>query len=237
LKITRTIYLYFAFSFVAAVFLILLVGTTPSQTSPLTFLEKMGITSAFILCCVVGISLTFRSNWIRRYFSQSKRREKNMQSSGERTFRGHHPQCLTFQNHTIHWKEKTWCAGCLGLFIGLCLSILLMILYMITDFQFTKMIALLILLPGLFILLIVYVEILHPSRHATVHVFINSIMPLSFFTITIAVGGITGNLTYGLFTVLLCFLWLDTRIQLSKWHHRFLCTNCPESCKMFTASV
>ncbi|MCX6662347.1 MAG: hypothetical protein NTY91_07350 [Euryarchaeota archaeon] len=108
---------------------------------------------------------------------------------------------------------------------------------MITDYQPTNMISYLLLLLGLFILLVVYIEVLYRSRYAIVHVIINSLMPFSFFIITIAVGGLTGKFVYGFFTILLCFLWLDTRIHLSKWHHRSLCKNCFESCKMFMVRV
>ncbi len=236
MKHARIIPLYIAFSSIAAVLLILIVGTTSSQASPLSEPEKIGIASVFILCCIIGISFTVRPNWVRRYFHKVENEKKDVQSLGQRFFRGHHPDCLTFQNHTIHWGKKTWCAGCLGLFIGLCVSIVLMILYIGTDFQPARIISLVLLLIGLFILIVVYIEILYRKR-ATVHVFINSLMPLSFFMITIAVGGITGEFIYGLFSILLCFLWLDTRVQLSKSHHRSLCINCVESCKMFMSSV
>lgn len=234
---TRTLFMYLVLSFIAAILMILLVLMIPSQTFSLSFLDKVRIAIVFILCCSVGISFSIHPNWIRRYFSKGKNEEKNMQFSKERSFRGHHPQCLTFQNHTIQRNEKAWCAGCLGLLIGLCVSIVLMLLYIIVDFQLTRMMALLLLVLGLSIIPFVYIEILYRSRHAIVHVFINSLMPVSFFIITIAVGEITVEIIYGLFSILLCFLWLDTRMQLSKSHHRSLCRNCVESCKMFTDLV
>lgn len=234
MKRTNTIYLYLVFSVVAAVLILLLVGTAPSQSLSRSIQEEVGIASVFILCCSIGISFTLRPNWVRRSILGFQNEEKNTQPRGERSFQGHHPDCPTFKNHTIRWKEKTWCAGCLGLFIGLCVSIALMTLYLGTGIQLTKMMSVFLLLLGLFILAVVYVEIFHQSRHATVHVFINSMLPLIFFIITISVVAITGKFIYGLFTILFCFLWLDTRIRLSKWHHSILCTHCSESCKMFT---
>jgi len=234
---TRTLSMYLALSFTAAVLLTLLVVLIPPQTFSLSILDKGRIAIVFILCCIVGISFTIHPNWIRRYFPKVKNEEKNTRSSKERSFRGHHPECLTFRNHTIQWNEKSWCAGCLGLLIGLYMSIVSMLLYIIADFQLTRMMSLLLLVLGLSIVPAVYIEILYRSRYAIVHVFINSLMPVSFFIITIAVGEITGEFIYGLFSILLCFLWLDTRIHLSKSHHRSLCRNCVESCKMFTVSV
>jgi hypothetical protein len=91
-------------------------------------------------------------------------------------------------------------------------------------------------LLGLLILAIVFGETFYQSQSVLLHVFINSLLPLSFFLLTIAVGEMTGQFVYGFFAVLLCFLWLDTRIQLSKWRHSLLCSMCSESCKMFPVS-
>lgn len=233
----NTLFLYLIFSFIAALFVILLVGLTPSRASSFSFLEKSGIASAFILCCCVGISFTFKPNWLRQYISKSENQIHEMQPKGKQTFQGHHPVCLTFQNHTIQWWGKMWCAGCLGLCIGLCISIALMILYLILEFQPTQITALLLLLFGLFILVAVFVEIRHRKRHVKVHVLINSLLPLSFFIIIISVISTTGNVLFGFLSMLLCFLWLDTRIQLSKSHHSMLCRSCLESCKMFSESL
>jgi len=235
LRYTKTLCAYLTFSFIATVLIILIVSTTLPH--PISLPEKAGIASVFILCCIVGISFTLYPNWVRRYFSKGKNKEKNMALQVKRSFEGHHPDCPTFQNHTVQWKKKTWCAGCLGLFIGLCASILLMILYLAVDIQLTKAVSYVLLALGLLILPVVYVEILYQRKSAILHVFINSMLPISFFIITIAVEGLTGTFVYGFFTILLCFLWLDTRIQLSSWYHRAYCINCSESCKMYTAPV
>jgi ABC-type nickel/cobalt efflux system permease component RcnA len=198
--------------------------------------EKMVIAGAFILCCLLGVSFTVRPNWARRHFPK-KTNEKESSIQGKRSFLGHHPDCGTFQNHTIRWKQKTWCSGCFGLFIGLCASILIMILYILLDVSLTPQFSTLLLLLGLSILPVVYLEILYRSRYPIVHVLTNSMLPLSFFLLTITVVGLTGRIADGMFTILLCFLWLDTRIQLSKWRHNSLCSNCTEPCKMYTVTV
>jgi hypothetical protein len=234
---TRNVIVYLIFSFIAAAFLGILVITTPSDTSAITISEKRIIGGVFLICCIFGISFTIRPNWVRRYFPQKKNKEKNIINEGKRSFRGHHPDCHTFQNHIFQRKQKTWCAGCLGLFIGLCVSILLMILYIVINLTQLKIISYLFFILGLFILPFIYLEIIQRSKHPLVHILSNSMLPLSFFFITISVIGLTGKLVYGLFTILLCFLWLDTRIQLSQWRHRLLCMYCTESCKMYDMTV
>ena len=236
MKHIQIVFLYLVFSFLAADLIILLVGLTPSHSLSLSFSEKIGVASVFILCCSVGISQTFRPNWIRQVLPKQKKEEKKIPSSEKRPFHGHHPECPVFQNHTIRWNKKIWCAGCLGLFIGLCGAILFMILYIGIDFRLTKTMSVLFILLGLLILAIVFGETFYQSQSVLLHVFINSLLPLSFFLLTIAVGEMTGQFVYGFFAVLLCFLWLDTRIQLSKWRHSLLCSMCSESCKMFPVS-
>jgi hypothetical protein len=211
--------------------------TSPSDSPTIAISEKEIIAAMFIMSSVVGISFTVSPNWVRRYLPQKKNNEKNTNKEATRMFQGHHPDCHTFQNHRIQWKNKTWCAGCLGLLIGLNVSIMLMILYLLIDFRQPKMISYLLFIVGLFILTFVYFEIVYRNRHPLLHVFSNSLLPLSFFIITVAVVGLTGKLVYGFFTILLCFLWLDVRIQLSKWRHRLLCINCTEYCKMYDTSI
>jgi hypothetical protein len=228
------LFLYLIFSFIAAFLLILLVGLMPYRPSSFSSLEKSSIASIFILCCCVGISFTFKPNWIRQKISKSKNQIHDIQPNEKQSFQGHHPVCPSFQNHTIRWWGKMWCAGCLGLSVGLCISIALMLLYLIIEFQPTRITALLLLLLSFFILATVFIEIYHRNRHAKIHVFINSLLPLSFFILIITVVNSTGEVLYGFLSLLLCFLWLDTRIQLSKSHHVILCKNCAESCKMFS---
>lgn len=232
----RAVSISLLFSVLAGVLLSILVITAPSNTPPITIEEKGVIAGIFIVSCVIGISFTFKPNWIRRYQPWKKNRQKNTKKETTRLFQGHHPDCHTFQNHRIQLKHKIWCAGCLGLLIGLCISIMLMILYLILDVTQSKIISYLLFIVGLFILTFVCLEIVYSNRHPLVHVFSNSLLPLSFFIIIIAVMGLTGKLVYGFFTILLCFLWLDVRIQLSKWRHNLICTYCTESCKMYDTS-
>ncbi|MCX6662601.1 MAG: hypothetical protein NTY91_08655, partial [Euryarchaeota archaeon] len=77
MKYTRNLLVYFAFSLIAAVLIILLVSITPSDTRSISFLEKGGLAGVFIICCIIGISFTLHPNWVRRYFSNFKDEEKN----------------------------------------------------------------------------------------------------------------------------------------------------------------
>lgn len=227
--------MYLVLSFIAMVLIITIAGTAPPTPPSLTFFEKLGIATVFIFCCIVGISFTIRPNWFRQTFPKLNNAEKKTSPQVTRQFQGHHPNCAMFQNHIIQWRNKVWCAGCLGLLIGLCSAILFMILYVTFDVTLSKTISFFCLLLGFLALSLVFAEAFYQSHSPVLHVVINSILPLSYLLITIAVGEATGQFVSGLFTLLLCFLWIDTRIHLSKWRHSLLCLQCPESCKMFSA--
>ena len=233
----RNVSISLLFSVLAGVFISILVITAPSYEPPITIEDKGVIAGIFIMSCVIGISFTYNPNWIRRNQPWKKNRKINTNKEATRLFQGHHPDCHTFQNHRFQLKHKTWCAGCLGLLIGSCISIMSMILYLILDVTQSKIIFYLLFIVGLFILTFVYIEIVYSNRHPLLHVFSNSLLPLCFFIIIIAVIELTGKLVYGFFTILLCFLWLDVRIQLSKWRHSLLCKYCAETCKMYETSI
>ena len=147
--------------------------------------------------------------------------------------KGHHPDCDQFQNHTIRIDNKTLCAGCLGLSIGAILSIFLMILYIVIrgELSFTTFYFFMFL--GLIIISLVYIEIMLPIRYTIIHVISNVFLVISFLLIVVCIFEITGNKIYGAVSILLSFLWLDTRIQLSNWRHTLICKNCDENCKMY----
>ena len=228
--------MYFALSCFAGVLILFFILTAPMTPLPMLFKEKLTIGGVFIFLCVIGIFFAIYPNWFHRYLVKNTTKESSLPSMKKRLFRGHHPDCSIFQTHTIHWKKKTWCAGCLGLLIGLCTSIVLMILYLGVEFQFTKTTSLLLYLLAVLIVSSVFAETGYQRRYPLVHLVMNSLLPMSFLLITIDVGVSTGQVVYALFTLLLCVLWLDTRIQLSRWKHRSLCMECALSCKMFTKS-
>lgn len=234
MKQTKNIFIYLIFSSIAVALVVFLVQEAPPDPPVIPIIEKIGIAGVFITCCIFGISFTLRPNWVHRHLTKKKSNgETNAVNEVKRAFRGHHPDCPAFQNHTIRWKERVLCAGCLGLFVGLCLSIVFMMLYLVIDIQLPKMMSYLIFFAGLFILFWVFLENLFIQKHLSSHAFSNSMLPVSFFIITISVVGVTGKFIYGFFMILLCSLWIDTRIQLSKWRHGLLCAHCTNPCKMY----
>jgi len=234
---TKIVLSYLGLSVAGAALLIVFVSMTPTPTRTLALLEKIFVAGVFIIICVFGVSFSLRPNWVRPFISKKENTVKNHTDALQRLFRGHHPDCKTFENHRMIYQNKTWCAGCLGLLIGCLLSIVLMILYVVVPFQQPPTISRLLFFLGLLFIVFVYLEIIQGSQHSIIHVLSNGMLVLSFFFITTSIVELSGKVEYGLYTILLCILWLDTRIQLSRWHHRRLCSSCLQSCKIYEATI
>jgi len=233
LKQNTHIFYYIILSIIAAALVLLLACFTAPAAST-SFSDKIIVGAAFIASCVFGISLAVYPRWFQRFTKRETHRAQKQQT-GKTTiqYQGHHPDCEKFTTHTIKIKGKIMCAGCLGLSIGSFLSIAVVILYIGSIHEQLAPVLHLLLILGLLIIFLAYIEITLPRRHAVVHVIANVFLVVGFLLITISVVEITGTIIYGLLMALLSFLWLDTRIQLSNWRHGLICKNCNELCKMY----
>ena len=230
---TNVIY-YLILSITAAILLLTLAFFNSSNTASVDIYDKLFVGGVFITICLFGISLAIYPGWFKRFIKQEKQNPNRRQTQkAARKRKGHHPDCDQFQNHTIRINNKMFCAGCLGLSIGAILSIFLMILYIVigNELYFTTFYFFMSL--GLIIIGLVYIEIMLPIRHTIIHVISNVFLVVSFLLIVVCIFEITGNKIYGAVSMLLSFLWLDTRIQLSYWQHSLICNNCTEQCKMY----
>lgn len=231
---TNVIY-YLILSITAAILLLTLAFFNSSNTTSVDIYDKLFVGGVFITICLFGISLAIYPGWFKRFTKQEKHSPNKKQTQKTtRKRKGHHPDCDQFQNHTIRIDDnKMLCAGCLGLSIGAILSIFLMILYIVigNELSFTTLYFFMFL--GLIIIGLVYVEIMIPIENIIIHVLSNVFLVISFLLIVICIFETTGNKIYGAVSILLSFLWLDTRIQLSNWRHTLICKNCDENCKMY----
>jgi uncharacterized protein YacL len=234
---TKLVLFYLALSVIGAALLVGLALQTPTSHPLSMFPGKISIAAVFILCCIFGISFSLRPNWVRLFIRKKEEMITNHSNAEQRSFQGHHPDCETFKNHRWTYQNKTWCAGCFGLLIGCLLSSILMILYVVVPLHLSPMISHLLLITGFIIIVVVYLEIIQKRRHASIHVLSNGMLVLSFFFIMVSIIELSGKVEYGLYTILLCMLWLDTRVQLSRWYHSRLCRSCLQSCKTYIAMI
>jgi hypothetical protein len=227
----RNIFTYILLSIIAAIFILVMTYNTSSVT--IDIFDKIFIAGALITSCIFGISIAINPGWLRRFIKHLKKEEKSKETKKTKMkYKGHHPDCGKFKNHIINTKSKSFCTGCLGLTIGSIISIFLIIIYILTDTKFPNLFQILIIF-GLFFISLSYVEIMIPKRYVIFHVISNIFLIIGFFIVTISILEKTGNIIYGMIGVTLSFLFLDTRVQLSRWQHYQICSNCSKSCKVF----
>jgi len=225
---------YLGLSVMGGILVLTMVWLGSSSANEVAPSARATVGGAFIASCLLGISLALRPGWLKRVTSQVGHGPSTAVADGTRKRRhGHHPDCEHFKGHTIRIGGKVLCGGCSGLTIGSAASIAGSAFYVAFSLNESRTVLLLILGGGLFIVALCLVEIRIPSREAFVHVLINIFLVVGFLFVVLAVLELTGSAVFGLAGVLLSFLWLDTRIQLSGARHSEICGECPEACKAY----
>lgn len=217
---------YLFLSTVAAGLLIAL--TFLHENTTVGFFDRLIVSGFFITSCTLGILLTARPGLFKIRHSKQGIAEGDTRGQ-QLQFKGHHPGCIHFQSHVLSFRKKTLCAGCTGLQIGSIAAIFLIILYNVTGSLGEKTFNLFI---GFILIGLVYIETILSKRQAMLHVIFNLMLVVAFLLITIGVLELTKASGPGVISILLSFLWLDTRIRLSKWRHTMICRNCGK-CKPF----
>jgi len=234
LKLNNYVYQYIILSIIAALLLLLIAFFGFSNTITIGLNDKLFVGIFFIISCLIGISLAIYPGWLRRLLKRKSHVTTNQNTQKRaRKREGHHPNCYRFKSHAIRIKNKLYCAGCLGLALGCILSIFLMVIYIQIDINLSVNIFHFLIIFGLIMIGFVFVEIMRVKRNTFIHIISNSLLVISCLIIAISITEITSNKIYGLISIIFSFLWLDTRIQLSNYHHTLICNNCVNSCKMY----
>jgi hypothetical protein len=228
---------YLILSLIGILILVVAILLSYPSDDTIGLFDRMIIGGAFITSCILGLSLALKPNWIRSLKKQGnvKKARFSKITKQRRGHHGHHPDCSGFSSHVIKTKNKTYCAGCMGLAAGSILSMILIILYIIIPMDVNRMIFFLMLLFGLFFIIMNFIKVLIRGKNSILNLSSNVLLVVGFFFVVIGVFQLTGKITYGILAVILSFLWLDTRIQLSSWNHRRICNDCNDSCKVYSA--
>lgn len=233
MKQRNIVFQYIIFSIISASLILILTFFGSSNENLLVLTDKLIIGLFFIFSCLIGISLAIYPGWIKRKIkTKSQNTTKNKQKN-VRKREGHHPDCSKFKGHTLKTKNKVYCAGCLGLAIGCIISIVIVIIYVLITLNYSSDIFQYLILIGFIIIGFVFIEILINNRNIFIHILSNSLLVISFLIILISITELTKSISYGIICIVLSILWMDTRIQLSKWHHSTICKKCDKSCKMY----
>lgn len=229
----RNAFTYLILSIIGAILIIILIWFSSSNNNTINFYDKLLVGLVFIFCCLIGLSLAFKPNWLRNVIRPDIQGPKHINNTKNRARYGHHPVCEQFINHTIKFKNKILCAGCTGLAIGSIISIVLMAIYFVFFNEIPRTILLIFIIFGMILIAINFIEVIITIKNTGIHIVSNMSLVLGFFLVVVGMFQLTGVIIYGMFGIIISFLWLDTRIQLSKWRHNRQCSNCIEQCKAY----
>jgi len=224
----RTVFSYCLLSALAAVLLLLMAFTSSSEGAQLDIGSKLVVATAFMASCALGIVLGARPGFLRR----RGMRDARTQAEGDRELPrlvAHHPDCGRFQDRVVSFRGRKWCGGCLGLVIGSSLALILMVTYLLLP-DLEQEDGSPILMMGMLLVAISLMDLALDPRAGWRHVLANMVLVQGFFLVTVGALTATAELSVGLLAVVICFLWLDTRIQLSDWRHEKTCHACGRGC-------
>ena len=232
----RDIIFFIVLSIVGAAMVLLISWLGKDDSDTPSFEDRIIVGGLFILSCIYGISLALKPNWRRRCFkafSSNDVIESGKRRVKRRDRKGHHPDCQNFQRHVLRTRNKVLCAGCTGLAIGSLVSIGWMSYYIFfPDLSDTES-PLNMIIAGLVLIAICNLTVYLLTMKSSHHMIMNLIMVVGFLLVVIGTLETTGEPYFGIVAIIFCFLWLDTRIQLSNYHHQRICTDCKEECKAY----
>jgi hypothetical protein len=229
LRQTPILKYYFGLSFLA-IFLVGVLSIYPPLTVEGLAWRKPLIGSIYILICLLGISAIFFPNQCSQALSLSTRgtgKRSTVKGAGlhgtSPNTKGHHPDCDNFSSHVFELGNRTFCTACAGLLAGALASIVGTALYFFDGLNVER--------GGL---LLVWLGLLgvgaglvqYKARKAVIRFSLNMSFVLGTFLVLIGIDKVAQNVFADMFLVLLALFWLYTRILISQWDHKRICSTC-----------
>lgn len=221
-------------SIVGGVFVVIMGGVGGLNAEPVDGWGKLLVGVPFILSCLLGIVLALRPGLLKGFGGRKRSHRGIGEQWSEVAVRGHHPDCGSFERHVMLIGERAVCTGCLGLVLGSISATVLMLIYLLSSWEAPYLVLVVIMITGLSLVALSLLETTFTSRRK-VHMLMNSLLVIGFFLVVVSVYQSTGSPLYGLVAIVISFLWLETKVQISNWQHVEICDECPESCKVFPA--
>lgn len=230
----RTVIYYLGLSVIGAIILLVIPFSGSWDNKNMVFFDYMLVAGVFITSCLFGLSFALKPNWIKRAVEKRKGNEKaNPNKNPKITRLGHHPDCKEFEYHVIKAKKRILCSGCTGLAVGSIISIIMMFTYLYFQPKLQTDIVIFLIILGFTFIGINYLNVVSPLKNSFLHLTSNVFLIIGFFLVVICTLEVTGNSTLAILAVIISFLWLDTRIQISKMLNNATCRSCAKSCKAY----
>lgn len=216
-------------SFIGLLITVALTAYPPMATGNLPWRKPL-IGSVFSLICILGTLAVFSpTNCLKILEFRKKRNPSNLRSGKFIThklspiLRGHHPSCGNFSAHVFQIRSETFCAACTGLLLGGLGALAGALLYFFGNWHVTEQSSIVMVLLGI---LGVGLSFFQFKFRNVVRLSLNTFFVLGTIFILIGIDKIVHSLIIDLFVVSLNLLWLFTRITISQWDHRRICSDC-----------
>ncbi len=216
-------------SFLGLLLIAVMTVYPPSVTGNLSW-RKTLIGSIFSSICILGILAVFSPTQCSKIFKLRKKGNNSNSSSTKlishglsSSMQGHHPSCGKFAAHVFQIRSKTFCAACVGLLLGGLLALAGALLYFFGNWRVPEQNSSIMVLVGI---LGVGLGLFQFKFRNLVRLSLNTFFVLGTLFILIGVDEFVQSLMVDLFVVSVIFFWLFTRISLSQWDHKRICSDC-----------
>jgi hypothetical protein len=192
-------------------------------------LRKPVVGSALAVVCVLGIFAVLYPASCAGIIGL-KERDKTVHSFHKvrvKVLRGHHATCKPYSTHVMKIDDKVFCASCSGLFVGavivlVCIGLFFFLNLRIGEKPFV---------PVLVGVVGVAAALLYPLvpvkfQRGVTRFFAGAILAVGSFLIVVGVEEVSKSFSVDLLFVALSILWLATKMSLSQWEHKRICSRC-----------
>lgn len=188
--------------------------------------SKLLIGSLYATICLLGILAIFYPKNCENSL-MFKRTPQSANISGTVRIKGHHPDCQYFSKHWIEIRKRTLCAACIGLLIGAIASLAGIIIYFFVGFVpfFADLRVLLVGYAGMLLGLFQF------RLGGYVKLTANALFVFSTIITLIAADTLGASLLVDSYVIGLFIFLLLTRILISEWNNKRICTKC-ETCRL-----
>ncbi|MEN6328950.1 MAG: restriction endonuclease [Methanobacteriaceae archaeon] len=165
----------------------------------------------FVLICILGMLAASYPRYC--LFNNTK--------PGSST--SHHPDCEHFQSHTFTIRNKKYCSGCSGLFLGALVGIIICLFYYLYGFSSPLLFWIGVITVGTALFQLNYLKV----DRAGVKFLSNLVLVVGSASILLGILEFKVNL--GPYFMVLVVLWVYTRTSISVTDHDRICDECPDT--------
>jgi hypothetical protein len=207
----------------------LLFASSPPMNQENISWRKPLVGSVFSLICITGITATFFPDKCTRTFHSQARKRQSINGSRDFAFnepsiavKGHHPDCGKFSAHTILVDGHVFCAACTGLLFGGTAALIGTGLYFFAGWGIGQL-DFWCVLAGQTAVFLGFIQL---KFRGYARLFVNTLFVFGAFLTLAGTDNLVANLLVDLYSIGLVLFWLWTRIIISQWDHRRICSRC-----------